>query len=202
MTLPLQAIVGLGSPYTKRGHPLGGGASLSPSLSGRRDLNPGPQHPDCCALAWLRYAPHAEYYTPLSPLDKSADDLGCTKELPWAVWKNPQTTPERAPQGRSESCPVTRCSTNALVGSSVEADRMESRGLIAGRSRGSGSGSGRGRSNEFDACHGKTVQTDSALRTWGSSAFQRTSRCQPTVSTVGAACSTLRWHPLAGARES
>ena len=26
-------------------------------LSGRRDLNPGPQHPDCCALAWLRYAP-------------------------------------------------------------------------------------------------------------------------------------------------
>ena len=33
------------------------------SLSGRRDLNPGPQHPDCCALAWLRYAPHDRYYT-------------------------------------------------------------------------------------------------------------------------------------------
>lgn len=33
-------------------------------------MNPGPQHPDCCALAWLRYAPHDGHYTVFKSVDK------------------------------------------------------------------------------------------------------------------------------------
>ena len=65
-----EALVGFGCPCSKKGHLPDGSALSWLPLSGRRDLNPGPQHPDCCALAWLRYAPHATYYTRFGPLDK------------------------------------------------------------------------------------------------------------------------------------
>ena len=56
------------APYNKKGHDLVCRAPLSSSVSGRRDLNPAPQHPDCCALAWLRYAPQLPEVLSTPPL--------------------------------------------------------------------------------------------------------------------------------------
>jgi hypothetical protein len=51
---------------------------------------------------------------------------------------------------------------------------------------------GSSRSHEFDTWYGKPVETGSAVRTWGPSAFRRTSWCQLTVSTVGLGGRTKR----------
>ncbi len=62
----------------KKGHGLVRRAPISSSLSGRRDLNPGPQHPDCCALAWLRYAPQLPEVLSRPPLARCVGYTDCS----------------------------------------------------------------------------------------------------------------------------